>query len=161
MDTHQKSGHSCHFSFSAWLPTYTNKNISIFPCSPSTLSEYLVSLRLARPPPPWKYAHVWLRGQRWRQELGRNAYFLVETGTAGTLCQSNSGTKKFSDAHRHTSEMDNKAEGWVRGRSQEVAHFTCWGARPGMERYMAVNCRKEIAARFSDLCWKMSLAMEF
>lgn len=49
----------------------------------------------------------------------------------------------------------------MRGRSQEAADFSCWGARPGMETYMAVNCRKEIAARFSDFCWKMRLAMEF
>lgn len=103
------------------------------------LSLYLNLKCLPHRSPACKYAHVWLWGQRVRQELGRNAYFLEETGTAGGLYQSCVSKETFSDARRHTSEMNNKAEGWARGRSQEVDDFTSWGVRPVMDRYAGVN----------------------
>ena len=89
-----------------------------------------------------KYAHVWLRGRGGRQELGRNAHFLDETapqGGVGCFYQSCVSTGTLSDARRHTSEMNNKAGRWGRGRSQEVDDFTCSGVRSAMDRYAGVN----------------------
>lgn len=47
------------------------------------LSLYLNLKCFSRRSPACKYAHVWLRGQRGRQELDRKAYFLEEPGAAG------------------------------------------------------------------------------
>lgn len=114
-------------SMSSW---YDQTQINRYHCPSNAairLSLYLNLKCLSRRSPACKYAHVWLWGQRGRQELGRNAYFLEKMGAAGGLYQSCVSTETFSDARRHTSEMNNKAERWVRERSQEVDDFTCWG----------------------------------
>lgn len=121
---------------------YDQRQINRYHCPSNAaikLSLYLNLKCLPHRSPACKYAHVWLWGQRGRQELGRNAYFLEETGAAGGLYQSCASTETFSDARRHTSEMNNKAERWGRGRSQEVDDFTCWGVRPVMDRYGGIN----------------------
>lgn len=96
-----------------WLPRYTNKHIGISPCRPSTLSEYTVSLHVARPQPVNMHmfdCRVRDGGRNWA-EMPTSWWRRAQRG----FCQSYSGTKKFSDAHRHTSEMDNKARGVSEG----------------------------------------------
>lgn len=79
-------------------------------------------------PPACKYAHVWLRGHRWRQELDRK--LLPPPGAQGRL----QGTREVlpitlwgwrrprmhAVTHRRWTI---KRRGWAKGRSQEVGDF--------------------------------------
>lgn len=141
-------------------PRYDQTQINRYHCPSNAaikLSLYLNLKCLSCRSAACKYAHVWLRGQWGRQELGRNAYFLEQTAQRGRCggwvgsANHASALRHFSDARRHTSEMNNKAGRWARGRSQEVDDFTCWGVRPVMDRYAGVNILRE--GNGCTLCW--------
>lgn len=114
------------------------------------LSLYLNLKCVSCHSPACKYAHVWLRGQRGRQELGRNAHFLQETAQQG-------GSTNHASALRHSWmhavtqrwTMKQKGEGEGAHRKWMISLVEVWGLW-WTDTQVLISCRKEIVARFTD-----------
>lgn len=124
---------------------YDQTQINGYHCPSNAAIRLSLFLNLKCPPrcsPACKYAHVWLWGQQRRQELGRNAYFLEETGTAGGSANHASG-QRHSRLHavthqRWTIRQRGECEGAHRKWMISLAEM--WG--PVMNWYAGVDFLK-------------------
>lgn len=125
-----------------------------------------LSLNLKCPPcrsPGCKYAHVWLWGQRWWQELGRNAYFREETGAAVVEWGGGGGSANHASGQRHSGMHAVTHQRWTikwRGeregtrRKWMISLAEVWGLW-WTDMQVLISRRKEIVAWFANL-WTWS-----
>ena len=140
------------------MPSWNDQTeINRYHCPSNAAIKLSLHLNLkcfSRRSPACKYAHVWLRGQRGRQELDRKAYFLEEPGAAGRLYQS-CVSKRHSRMHavtHHRWTIKRRGEWEGAHRKWMISLVERWGLW-WTDMQVLISCRKEIVVRFTDLYW--------